>query len=151
MDLFKRFYCIVFIIWFLGCSNVKIIDDIKEGDLKGFVKFTLEAETGTSLPMGVAIFEGPQRIGGIGTKNSLKVAKIPGNYQFMALLPNLVKHISVPVVDGMMTPVKIFYIEIRPPEHHLEFYDGVRTKTTTTYYYNLKATVEKFRPLPDGD
>jgi hypothetical protein len=133
----KNYLLFIFLIFcfsVFGCT--KTIDNVKEGNAKGFVKFTLE-EGKHHPPIGVDIYEGSQKLGFITGLVSLKVAKIPGNYDFSAILSNVNKGISVSIVEGKLTPVKMVYIQ--------------RSITRSEIKFDLYSTVDKPRPITEND
>ena len=136
MDLFKRTFCIVFLIIFLGCSNIKIIDKVEDGTPKGFVKFTVEDNPKGSLPTKIRIQDG-NHTEYIGPQNVLKFAKPTGNHFFYAVLGTKMEGITVSIIEGMLTPVKIFFVKTGLYGRTEKSYDKLIFHNTMSFRLNV--------------
>jgi hypothetical protein len=156
LALFKRiifsFFCLA-LLPVIGCSGIKVKDDLSPEMAKGFVKFyRMRSDPGTLCPEIYSVdeknkksmLEGEIPWPGIwADRGVLQLARIPGNYTFIVEKGTARQVIHVKIVEGMVTPVSVIISDVKKTSESFG--------RTTTYTTTFKMGIVVEAPIPLSD
>lgn len=149
------FTCLVLFSGLGCCSGIRTKDYLPSGTAKGYVEFYCTIGPMTPYPGSPKIYcidensrkkieEGYISIDGgsvfFSAKQGLRIARTPGTYRFSVVLGTADEIVSVQVKEGMVTPVKISFSDVKTSSTSGS---GATVVTTT---FRMQVTAEE--PIP---